>query len=372
MLPIKTILLLNDEIDLQDYIYTVLQSVQEQEWELVTYTDYDKALNDLDFDRFDLCLVGYDLGDAKNRTGISFIEESVSQHPYLPYIILIDDENQIDEIQKIRAGAVDYIEKRNLKPHVFRHSVHYALRRVETIKELTVLYQQSLFTNQLRGEMMQLASHDIKNPLTTIFMSLDILNRQADLKENEVFSKHITRLQSAASTIKTITEDVLSLELFTDDKNFRETNITALIKSVIREILIQDTLGNKQLEYTPVPQLPQVMAIPGLLREVLYNLMFNAIKYTPSGGRIKIKTQQDSDVVRVLVTDNGYGIPKHEQDKLFQPYSRVITHETREIEGSGMGLYLVKQIIEHHNGTVYVDSNYGKGSTFGFALPYRA
>jgi len=371
MLPIKTILLLNDDLKIQDYIYAVLQAVQEQNWELVTYTDYDEASQELASNRFDLCLVGYNLQDAQDRTGISFIQDHVSQHPFLPFIVLTDTDEQIDELQTIRAGAVDYIEKQNLKPHVFRHSVRYALRRVETIKELTVLYQQSLITNQLRIEMMQLASHDIKNPLTTMFISLDILKRQPEFKENEIASKHFTRLYSAASTIKVITEDILSLEQFNDTKNFKETNITALIKSVIREILIQDKLGSKQLEYTPAQQLPQVMAIPGLIREVLYNLMFNAIKYTPKDGHIKIKTHQESDMVRVTVTDNGFGIPKHEQDKLFQPYSRVVTDETRQIEGSGMGLYLVKQIIEHHNGTVYVDSKYGKGSTFSFALPCR-
>ena len=372
MLPIKTILLLNDEFDIQDYIYKILQSVQEQDWQLFTYTDYDEALRELDTGRFDLCLVGYDLRDADNRTGIDFIEESVSKHPNLPYIVLTENEDQIEEIQGIRAGAVDYIDKQNLKPHIFKHSVRYALRRVETIKELRVLYQQALITNQLRSDMMHLASHDIKNPLTTIFISLDVLKKQLPLNENDLVLRHIKRLESAATVIKTITEDVLSLEQFNEAENFKETNITALIKSVIREILLQDALGNKELEYTPVPQLPKVMAIPSLIREVLYNLMFNAIKYTPNGGHIKVKTQHESEMVRVFVTDNGYGIPKDKQDKLFQPYSRVITDETRDIEGSGMGLYLVKQIIEQHNGTVYVDSKYGKGSTFGFALPYQA
>ena len=330
MLPIKTILLLNDTSDIENYIHAVLQAVQEQEWELVTYTDYDQALNDLDSDKFDLCLVGYDLDDSRNRTGLSFIEESVTHHPYLPYIVLTDNEQQVETLQKIRAGAVDYIDKKNIKPNRFKHSVRYALRRVETIKELSVLYQQALITNQLRTEMMQLASHDIKNPLSTIFVSLEILKQQAELNENEVFTRHIARLTHSATIIKTITEDILSLEQFTDSDNFKATNITILIKSVLRELTIQDTLNNKQIEFIP------------------------------------------THTVHVSVTDNGYGIPKQEQDKLFQPYSRVTTDETREIEGSGMGLFLVKQIIERHNGTVYVDSKYGEGSTFGFALPFMA
>lgn len=371
MLPIKTILLLNDNLDIENYIHAVLQAVQEQEWELVTYTDYDKALNDLDSNKFDLCLVGYDLDDSRNRTGLSFIEESVTQHPYLPYIVLTDNEQQVETLQKIRAGAVDYIDKKNIKPNRFKHSVRYALRRVETIKELSVLYQQALITNQLRAEMMQLASHDIKNPLSTIFVSLEILKQQPELNENEVFTKHIARLKHSATIIKTITEDILSSEQFTDSDNFRATNITTLIKSVLRELTIQDTLSNKQVEFIPTQTLPKVNAIPALIREVFYNILFNAIKYTPDGGRIKIKTELESAMVHVSVTDNGYGIPKQEQDKLFQPYSRVTTDETREIEGSGMGLYLVKQIIEHHNGRVFVDSQYGEGSTFGFALPLK-
>ncbi len=372
MLPIKTILLLNDELDIENYLYAVLQAVQEQDWELVTYTNYDEALRDLDSNKFDLCLVGYNLDDNHNRTGISFIQESVAQNPYLPYILLTDNEHQVESLQKIRAGAVDYIDKKTLKPHVFKHSVRYALRRVETIKELTVLYQQALITNQLRAEMMQLASHDIKNPLSTILMSLEILNRQNDLNQNEVFIRHMARIKQSTTTIKTITEEILSLDLFTDSANFKATNITIIIKSVLRELTIQDTLSKKEVEFIPTQPLPKVNAIPALIREVFYNILFNAIKYTPEGGQIRIKTQLESTMVHVLVTDNGYGIPKQEQTKLFQPYSRVLTDETRNIEGTGMGLYLVKQIIEHHKGRVFVDSKYGEGSTFGFTLPCMA
>ncbi len=105
------------------------------------------------------------------------------------------------------------------------------------------------------------------------------------------------------------------------------------------------------------------------LHEAIANLIGNAIKYTPDGGKIEARLQRDGDWAVLEVEDTGYGIPDDQQSDLFQPFRRIKTRETFAIEGTGLGLYLVKKIADRHNGSVYFRSQQGKGSTFGLRLP---
>jgi two-component system, OmpR family, phosphate regulon sensor histidine kinase PhoR len=104
------------------------------------------------------------------------------------------------------------------------------------------------------------------------------------------------------------------------------------------------------------------------LHEAIVNLINNAIKYTPEGGKIQVKLQKQNNEALFEVVDNGYGIPVNMQEKLFQPFYRVISVETQHIEGTGLGLHLVKNIIERHGGEMHFQSDHGEGSTFGFVM----
>lgn len=105
------------------------------------------------------------------------------------------------------------------------------------------------------------------------------------------------------------------------------------------------------------------------LQQAIANLIGNSIKYTPVGGFIDISLQAQEAHARFQVTDSGYGIPIEQQRNLFQPFFRVQVDETQSIKGTGLGLYLVKKVIERNSGEVIFQSEYGKGSTFGFVLP---
>ena len=108
---------------------------------------------------------------------------------------------------------------------------------------------------------------------------------------------------------------------------------------------------------------------PGLLYEAMANLVINAIKYTPQGGRVDVRLKAADADVTFEVVDTGYGIPEDQQLRLFQPFFRARTDETIDIDGTGLGLHLVKNIIERHAGSIIFASEYGQGSTFGFCLP---
>jgi len=105
------------------------------------------------------------------------------------------------------------------------------------------------------------------------------------------------------------------------------------------------------------------------LREALENLISNAIKYTPAGGTVTVRVRRQSEHILFQVEDSGYGIPEADQTRLFQAFYRVHTDETYRIGGTGLGLHLVKNIIDRHAGEVVFKSVYQKGSMFGFFLP---
>jgi len=114
-----------------------------------------------------------------------------------------------------------------------------------------------------------------------------------------------------------------------------------------------------------------VWADPQLLRQVILNLASNAVKYTPTGGEITIRMEQEEAAVRWTIQDSGIGIPKEGQRRLFEKFYRAENVVKMETEGTGLGLYLVRLILEQFGGRVWCESEEGKGSTFLFTLPRR-
>jgi signal transduction histidine kinase len=112
-----------------------------------------------------------------------------------------------------------------------------------------------------------------------------------------------------------------------------------------------------------------VQADPAQIHEAMINLIDNAIKYTPDGGRVVVRVCRENHYARFEVQDNGYGIPEGMQGRLFEPFYRAKSKETIAIDGTGLGLHLVRNIIERYGGSMIVHSVYGEGSTFGFLLP---
>jgi signal transduction histidine kinase len=130
-------------------------------------------------------------------------------------------------------------------------------------------------------------------------------------------------------------------------------------------------LNQKQLtlDVDIEPDLVPVFANEDKLEQVLLNLIDNAAKFTPNGGKLRIKAATDSKWCRVVVADNGIGIRKEDQARVFEPFCQLEHQDTTTEGGTGLGLALVKQIVENYGGTIIVDSEYGQGSRFIFTIP---
>ncbi|MEL6151872.1 MAG: HAMP domain-containing sensor histidine kinase, partial [Chloroflexota bacterium] len=241
-------------------------------------------------------------------------------------------------------------------------------RWVLTLSNITDLAELS----QLKTRMIRIASHDLKNPLGRILGYAELMQEMVDDEEDDLtqYNYYLSRMIHSGEDMNKIITEILDLE------HLRSGNIEREpldMINTIRDVLDRSRFDAEQKKQTLTEQLPEhlpeIMGDFTQLVQGLSNLVGNAIKYTPEGGQIDVRLYQHGDAIRFEVQDNGYGIPKEAQGRLFSEFYRVHTDNTRDIKGTGLGLSLVKAVIEAHEGRVWVDSEYNEGSTFFVELP---
>ena len=157
--------------------------------------------------------------------------------------------------------------------------------------------------------------------------------------------------------------------------NFADTNIVELLKNISFEFSNQMESKNITLEVnTPKKELPLITLDPNKIRMVIENLLDNGIKYTSRGGKITMSIKDDNlnssnQSLKIIISDTGVGIPEDEQKKIFRKFFRASNARLQEPDGSGIGLYIAKDIIERHGGALWFESKEGQGTTFFITLP---
>ncbi len=234
------------------------------------------------------------------------------------------------------------------------------------------LYAETTDLVDLKTRMIRTVSHDLKNPLTIVTMACDMLTD--DLPDegglDSLQARYIGMIGNAAETMNTLINSILDLERARRGINLAEPyDLPALISEVVLQLdpTIQQKKQTVTLDLPPTVPLLSGDAVQ--IKQAFSNLIGNAVKYTPDLGRIQVHVAQEDGHVLARVEDSGYGISPDAQKKLFQEFYRVRTEETANIPGTGLGLSLVKTIVEAHGGRVWVDSVEHQGSTFYVELP---
>jgi signal transduction histidine kinase len=224
---------------------------------------------------------------------------------------------------------------------------------------------------ELKNEFVFIAAHELRTPVTAIKGYISMVFEKAEGRLDAEIEKFLAEVKKASERLNNLVNDLLQIarsEAGRLEIKVAPTDIIAPIKAVISELKVLADEKSINIIYD-AGTLPKVLADPARLKEVMVNLVGNAIKYTLGAGTVTISHEIRGNEIITHVKDTGIGIPKEAQKKLFEKFYRVQDERTREITGTGLGLFIVKQIIEKMGGKIWFESEEGKGSTFSFSLP---
>jgi two-component system NtrC family sensor kinase len=223
--------------------------------------------------------------------------------------------------------------------------------------------------DRMKSDFVSTVSHDLRAPLTSVKAYAQMLETAGDLNDKQI--AFMNRIVKATDHIAALVNDLLDLSRIEAgiDLELSVLDLDRLAAEVVAEF--QEAAGGKrqQLIYHSPGQPIQVSGNALRLKQVLSNLVGNALKYTPEGGRILAMTQPSDSKVLLKVEDNGLGIPPADLPFVFDKFYRVKNDDRAEIQGTGLGLAICKSIIEKYGGSVWAESQYQQGSTFTFTLP---
>lgn len=225
--------------------------------------------------------------------------------------------------------------------------------------------------DRMKTELISIVSHELRAPLANLTGYIDLVLNDP---KSQLSGEQLNFLQVAHRNglkLSKLIDDMLDLSRLESGKiemSFADTDLEFLVN--FSHLSFRKEAEDKNLELTKrILGNVHVQGDGDRLGQVLDNLVSNAIKYTPAGGRVEILCESRGDEVALVVSDTGIGISPEDQEKLFQRFFRVRSSETRKIGGTGLGLSIAKTIVDAHRGRLTVESSPGKGSRFTVVLP---
>ena len=239
---------------------------------------------------------------------------------------------------------------------------------VATLHDITELRG----VERMKSEFVSTVSHELRTPLTSIKGFIRTLLEDTEgYYDREMQTEFYRIIDSECDRLVRLISDLLNLSRIETGRAL-ELVLTEVAMGTTVDRIVESQrsyAANHEFDIVVQDDLPTITADQDKIEQVLTNLLSNAVKYSPDGGKITIHTREVDDHVAVSVTDQGIGIPEDQLDKLFTRFHRVDSRDTRKQYGTGIGLYLVKHLVDAHQGEVTVESTVGEGSTFTFVLP---
>jgi two-component system phosphate regulon sensor histidine kinase PhoR len=260
--------------------------------------------------------------------------------------------------QRIEIKAVDGRTYRAQVTNIPTIGIVATLQDISYLKEL----------DRIKTDFVNTVSHDLRSPLTAILGYVELIKRAGDITAQQ--EEYIRRIQTSVHSITGLIADLLDLgriEIGLPEEH-EPVSLTPIVEQSLNGIQPRVSERKQTLVLELPEQLPAVYGDPVQLRQMLDNLIGNAVKYTPEGGKIVLRGMEEDGQVILQVEDNGRGIPLEDQSKIFDRFYRA-SNVDEESSGTGLGLAITKQIVENHRGRIWVDSSIDLGSVFTVVLP---
>ena len=407
MNDIIKILLVDD--DEEDFIITtdIIEEINSTlKYRLYWTPSYEDAVKSIASKSHDVYLIDYRLGA---NSGIDLIEKAIEMGCTSPLILLTGQGDvEIDE-KATKAGAADYLIKGTINAAQLERAIRYSLEHARHLKEIRTLNKslekrveertgelndaiknleltnerlkkiqveiskalsKERELNELKSRFVTMASHEFKTPLSTILSSASLITKYNNAGDEEKREKHIERIKSAVNNLNGILNDFLSLSRLEEGKIQNKAELFAVVElceNVVEEMqtvtkngqsISFDFFGRKETEVTLDKQ---------IVKNIIINLLSNAIKYSTEDKNILFSVTATDNKLEIKVQDSGIGIPEEEQPHLFNRFFRA--HNASNIQGTGLGLHIVKRYVELLNGTITFKSELDKGTTFTVTIP---
>jgi len=224
---------------------------------------------------------------------------------------------------------------------------------------------------KLKDQFVFIAAHELKTPVTAIRWGIELALEEGKGKLDPELINQLTSIQGSNERLITLVDDLLNvarIEAGTIKMEPADVDIDEIIKETIKEMTTVFQSKAISVGYDSKGK-QTVYADKGRIKQVLINFFSNAVKYNKQNGRVTITVEKEGNKLKVAVADTGIGIKDEDMKKLFTKFGRIESDETADIEGTGLGLYVCKEIVSKMGGVIYAESEYGKGSTFIFTVP---
>ncbi|MFQ5613180.1 MAG: ATP-binding protein [Anaerolineae bacterium] len=304
-----------------------------------------------------------------NRTGI-FITSLTSNQGLVGLMLLATHHPE--------GWSDEFLQEGRRLMHTMANQAAMAINNAQLFEKQEAAYKELQQLDKLKGMFIDIAAHELKTPLGAMLPLVPMLKRNitTDLTDEDIeyIREDLQLLEAAMLRMREITQSIHAVqqaEAGTALLRLTEVDMAASIRKVVADTqIIASVEGQHTIEIAPLADLPKIQADQEKIDLVLTNLVSNAVKFTRANGLIRINAEVKDDYVVVSVQDNGVGIAEEDRERIFDRWQQA-KPEHRTHGGMGLGLTIVKYMVELHGGQVYLDSQVGKGSTFYISLPIR-
>ena len=284
------------------------------------------------------------------------LDHIIAKSQQIPVIVVTGNDDLTVAVEALRRGAWDYVVKRSDLSHL--QELPYAIER--NFERQRLVRERNLFRSML--------SHDIRNPLNIIYNYADMVGDEMALSPGA--RQLLQRIKDNALTTLDLLSNFVELGRIESGKLVLERRLLCL-PDLVRGVVDRHSpmALNQQLtlELDATGMIPHVEADRAYMERVVANLINNAIKFTPPGGKVTVRIRTVEAGVRIEVCDSGPGIPPAEQAQIFEKYRRG--NDSKGTDGTGLGLFIVRSVVEAHGGAVEIESNEGGGAKLSLTLP---